>query len=315
MSKLNKEYPAPHPAIAWQDGEIVPWEECVVHVRTQAGFFGANIFEGVRAYWNEAEERMYVFRLDEHLIRLAQSMKIMRMRSPYSLEDLKAATLNLFRECDFRQHGQANIVSCFGFPPPGDPLSPESSVGANITAVPMGRSPKTQSGVTAGISSWRRIPDDAMPIRIKIGSNYQNGRLAQNQVSDAGYEMALLQNGQGKICEAPGACVFMLRDGKLITPPLNSDILESITRETVMQLVAEYMDVEIVERDIDKSEIYLADELFICGSIIEVTPLTSVDGIEINDAQPGEVTRKIQQLYFDAVEGRLKESELWCTPV
>ena len=315
MGNINSNYPAPHPDIAWQDGNIVRWEDCVVHVRTQAGFFGANIFEGIRAYWNSSEERLYVFRLDEHLKRLHQSMKIMRMISPYSSDELKMATLNLLKQCDFRQHAQANIVSCFGFPAPGDPLSANARVGANITAVPMGRSVKTETGLSAGISSWRRITDDAMPIRVKIGSNYQNGRLAQNQVSDAGYEMALLQNSNGKVCEAPGACIFMLRDGQLITPPLTSDILESITRDTVLELAKRYTNLNVVERDIDKSELYLADEAFICGSIIEITPITSVDGIQINQAKPGAVTREIQALYFSAVEGRLAESENWCTPV
>lgn len=315
MAGINENYPAQHPKIAWQDGKIVPWDDCVVHVRTQAGFFGANIFEGLRAYWNSDSKTLFLFRLEDHLKRLKQSMKIMRMQSPYSLDNLREATIDLFTRCDFKEHGQANIVVCFGYPAPGDPLSPNATVGAHITAVPMARSPKTGTGVTAAISSWRRLSDDTMPIRIKIGSNYQNGRLAQNQVSSAGFDMALLQNRSGKISEAPGACVFMVREGVLITPPLNADILESITRDTIIIIAKERLGMEVVEREVDRSEIYLAEEVFICGSIAEVLPIISIDGIAIAAGKMGPVTMSLQHAYFDIVEGKSDAYRSWCTPI
>jgi branched-chain amino acid aminotransferase group I len=315
MSRSISAYPASHPPIAWKDGEFVAWEDCVIHVRTQGGFFGANIFEGLRSYWNEDLREMFVFRLEEHLHRLEQSMRIMRMQAPYSRDALRTATLELFRRTNFRSHGQANLVTYFGFPQPGDPLSHKAVAGAHITAVPMGRSPMTERGLTAGISSWRRLSDDTMPIRVKIGSNYQNGRLAQNEVSEAGYDMALLMNRAGKISEAPGACIFMVRDGRLITPPTSADILESITRSTVVTLATERLGLSVVERDIDRSEMYLADEILLCGSIAEILPVNAIDGIAIGSGAPGAITRSLQELYFAAVEGRLPEYRHWCTPV
>lgn len=308
-------YPARHPGVAWMNGEIIQWEDCVLHVRTQGAFFGANIFEGLRAYWNDADQQLYVFRLEEHLTRLFQSMKIMRMQSAFSAEDLFDATLELLKRAEFREHAQANLVSYYGFPEPGDPLSHKTGTGAHITAVPMGRSPFTQNGISVGVSSWRRLADDMMPIRIKIGSNYQNSRLAQNEVAVAGYDMALLLNSSGKVCEAPGACIFMARGGVIYTPPTTADILESITRDTIIQLARTRLNMEVIERVIDRSELYIADEIFLCGSIAEVIPVTSIDGTAIGEGVPGNLTKKLQVAYFQAVEGKLPEFNHWCTPV
>ncbi|WP_285295563.1 branched-chain amino acid transaminase [Aureimonas altamirensis] len=307
-------YPSDHPEYAWLDGQFVKWEDCRVHVRTQGGFFGANVFEGLRAYWNADHEELYVFRLAEHLRRLEQSMKIMRMTPPYTSEELKSAVIGLFARTGLRQHAQANLVVYFGFPQPGDPLASTTPTGAHITAVPMGRSPMTDKGIRAGVSGWRRLSDDTMPIRIKIGSNYQNSRLAQNEVVASGYDMALLLNSKGKVSEAPGACIFALRDGKLITPPTCADILESITRLCVLE-IARVMGVEVVERDLDRSELYLSDEVFICGSIAEIIPVCSIDGITVGDGSPGATTRAIQRAYFDAVECRTNSFTHWCEPV
>ncbi|MEL6201828.1 MAG: branched-chain amino acid transaminase [Pseudomonadota bacterium] len=314
VSPINT-YPSAHPDIAWLDGKFINWDDCRVHVRSQGGFFGANIFEGLRAYWNADHEQLYVFRLDDHLRRLEQSMKIMRMAPPFNTAELKHAALSLFERIGFQEHAQANLVTYFGFPYPGDPLASTSPTGAHITAVPMGRSLKTQTGISAGISGWRRLADDTMPIRVKIGSNYQNSRLAQNEVVAAGYEMALLMNRNGKVSEAPGACIFIIRDDQLITPPTNADILESITRDCVIQIAATKLGIKVVERELDRSEIYLAEEVFICGSIAEITPVTRIDGIAVGSGDVGHVTRSIQEIYFDAVECRIPDLEHWCDPV
>ncbi|MEO1701979.1 MAG: branched-chain amino acid transaminase [Pseudomonadota bacterium] len=308
-------YPSPHPEYAWLDGEFVKWEDCTVHVRTQGGFFGANVFEGLRAYWNDDHQQLYMFRLADHLRRLEQSMKIMRMAAPFSSQELAQAAADLFDKIGFQQHAQANLVVYFGFPRPGDPLASTTPTGAHITAVPMGRSPMTENGISAGISGWRRLADDTMPIRIKIGSNYQNSRLAQNEVVASGYDMALLLNRNGKVCEAPGACIFAMRDDRLITPPTDADILESITRDCVIEIARKKLGLSVVEKDIDRSELYLADEVFICGSIAEIIPVTSVDGIPIGTGGVGDVTSSIQKVYFDAVECRVPEFEHWCEPV
>ncbi|MEO1749772.1 MAG: aminotransferase class IV [Pseudomonadota bacterium] len=289
-------YPSAHPDIAWLDGKFVNWDDCRIHVRMQGGFFGANIFEGLRAYWNADHEQLYVFRLDDHLRRLEQSMKVMRMTPPFSADELKHAAISLLERIGFQEHAQANLVTYFGFPYPGDPLASTSPTGAHITAVPMGRSLKTQTGISAGISGWRRLPDDTMPIRVKIGSNYQNSRLAQNEVVAAGYEMALLMNRNGKVSEAPGACIFALRGDELITPPTNADILESITRDCVIEIATKKLGVPITQRELDRSELYLADEVFICGSFADITPVSLVDGITFGNGDVVNVSRSIQKV-------------------
>lgn len=314
MATNRSQYPSRRPDIAWLNGSFVPWEECVVHGRSQAGFFGANIFEGVRVYWRRDDERMFVFRLDDHMRRLEQSMKIMRMQPAFTCDQLKGAMLALLQRCEFKEHAQVNLVAYFGFPPPGDPLFPTTDTGAHITAVPLGRSPGAAKGITTAISSWRRISDDVMPPRAKVGANYQNSRFAQNEVRQAGFDMAIILNTRGKVAEGPGACLFMIRDGTLITPPITADILESITRDTIMKL-AERSGLRTVERDIDRTELLIADEVFLCGSIAEVLPVIAVDGVAVGAGEVGAVTKRLQQLYFDAVEGRIPELSAWCTPV
>jgi len=174
-------FPAPHPSVAWMDGDFVNWEQCTLHVRTQAGFFGANIFEGLRAYWDEATQKSYIFRLDDHLKRLEQSMKIMRMKSRFDTPTLRRATIDLLSRCEFQAHAQINLSTYFRYSGPGEPLVATEDTGAHITAIPLPRSPKIEKGVAAAISTWRRISDDCIPPRAKVAANYQNSRLAQNE--------------------------------------------------------------------------------------------------------------------------------------
>lgn len=303
------------PRHAWMNGKIIPWDQCVVHGRSQSGFFGANIFEGIRAYWNDDEEQLYIFKMKEHLDRLAASMKAMRMKPPYAAADIAGATAELMRANEFREHVQCNVVAYFGFPTTSEPLNPTDDTGMHITAIRFPRSPKVHQGAAACVSTWRRSSDDSVPSRIKIAANYQNNRLAQTEAVVNGYDVAIFLNREGEVSEGPGACLLMVRGGKIHTPTITADILESITRDTLMTLAREDLGLEVVERDVDRTELYAADELLLCGSIAEVLPVVSVDRIPVGDGEVGAVTRQLQELYFAAVEGRTSGRRPWLTPV
>ncbi|HSN98472.1 MAG TPA: branched-chain amino acid transaminase [Candidatus Nanopelagicales bacterium] len=303
------------PRFAWLNNRCVPWDDCVLHVRTQAVHFGSNVFEGVRAYWSEERGELYVFKLDEHLRRLEQGMKIMRMKPPLATADIARGVVDLLRENGFRENVHMTVTAYFGESDDFDPLFATEDTGAHITAVPFDRVSALSSGITACVSSWRRISDDSVPPRIKVGANYQNSRLAQQEARMNGYHTAVMLNQSGKVSETPGACLMMVRDGRLITPPVTADILESVTRGTLMQIASEDLKIPVIERDVDRTELYLADELIVCGTIAEVVPMISVDRLPVGDGAAGPITRSLRERYFTIVRGGDERYASSLTPV
>lgn len=303
-----------NPEFSWFNGQIVPWEKCVLHARSQSAFWGANVFEGVRAYWNETARQLDVFRLQDHLTRLRASMKCVGMQIAYSDADLIEATLELLRANQVREDTHIVIVAYYDMGPNFDPMCHIEETGVHITAVPMPRSPRFESGASACISSWRRISDDAMPPRIKTGANYHNSRLAQHEATRNGYDTAFFLNHRGTVAEAPGSCVMMLRDGELCTPPGTSGVLEGITVQSVSQLARETLGIETIKREIDRTELYLADEVFIAGTLSEIQPIISVDRQVVGVGDPGPLTRKLQVLYDTSARGGAK-ADGWNLPV
>ncbi len=294
------------------NGELVPYAEARIHAQAVGLRYGANIFEGIRAYWNDEREELYLFRHEDHLRRLQRSMKLMRFEPPWSLRELREPLLTLLRANGFREDlhvWQQVFLAGEGAPDVGGPL------GMSIYCGPRGRVKKSEGGLDGCVSSWARISDAAMPPRIKCSANYHNGRLALLQAKADGYDCTVLLNSRGKVAEAPGACLFIVRDGVPITPPITSDILESITRATLIQLFPEVHELPVQEREIDRSELYVADELFLCGSGWEITPVVSVDRYRIGDGTIGPVTRAIQETYFSVVRGRGELHKDWLTPV
>lgn len=301
-----------HPKFVYLDDRVVPWDEGRVHVASVGFKFGTGIFEGLRAYWNAEKDQGFVLQLAEHMRRLEFSQKFMRFDQILPGAEVGEKILELLRANAFREN--VHIVSTVfvsGFGPP----STTGPIGLSILAAPRHDIPRTGSGCTAHISSWQRVPDTAMPMRVKCNANYQNGRLATLQAQADGYDTAILLNSRGKVAEGPGMCLFMIRDGKAVTPPVTSDILESITRQTVMTLLDEYLGMEVVERDIDRSEFAAADEAFFCGTAWEVTPLVSVDRLPIGDGRIGPKVRRLQEVFFGIATGSLDDHPEWRTPV
>lgn len=297
--------------LIYLDGEFVAWNDAKIHVFSPAVKYGAAAFEGIRGYWNAEKERMYLFRLEEHMRRLELSQRIMRFGQIVPARTMMDATVELIRKNAFRAsvHIRPTVyVAGIG------ESNAQEPVGTFVTAIARETPKKVQVGCRAQISSWQRISDNVMPARAKANANYNNSRYAGLQAAKDGYDAAILLNSRGKLSEGQGMCLFLMRNGVAVTPSITSDILESITRETVIRLLRE-KGIEVQERDVDRSEFFDASEAFFCGTGAEITPIVNVDGDAIGNGVPGEVTRALQSTYFDLAFGRTNPDHEWLTAV
>ena len=294
----------------WMNGKLVPQTEAVLPVNSAAVFYATNVFEGLRAYWNAADGELYAFRLAEHFARLRESMKMMRFTVPYSDMDLYDAVRDVLRGNEVQEDVHMHLVAYVG----GAGLDATSPTGLYINPRRRGRITEG-AGLRCCVTSWQRTSDNAIPIRLKSGSNYQNGRLATLQAKADGYDAPIFLNQHGTVAEGSGATFFMVRRGQLLTPPLTSDILESITRTTLVETLAPALGLEVVERHIARTELYVADEAFFCGSGYEITPILSVDRFNLGDGGVGPVTQRLTKTYMDVVRGVDKRFPEWRTPV
>ncbi|MFW5675362.1 MAG: branched-chain amino acid transaminase [Acetivibrio ethanolgignens] len=298
----------------WLNGEILSLPDAKINVLSPTAQFGANVFEGIRCYWNEEEQQLYAFRLEDHYRRLKKSMKLFRMEEKYTEEELKNALLDVVRANDYRENiavRQTVFIDGFGSWGSGGP------VGMFVAPVPKGKlsAEYNKKGLNCCISSWERISDRNLSPRIKVGANYINSRMAQMEAKENGYDSAILMNHLGKIAEGPGSCLFMVRDGVLITPPVTASILESITRDTVMVLAKEVLNIPVMERDIDRTELYICDEAFLCGSAMEITPILKVDGYVVGDEKAGKLTQQLHENYLEVVLGKNENYRRWITKI
>ncbi len=298
----------------WLNGEIVRLSEANINVLSPTSQFGANVFEGIRCYWNDEKKQLYAFRLLEHYKRLKNSIKMFRMDDKYSLDDFTTALVDVIRANEYKEDiavRQTVFVDGFGN------WSSRGPVGMFVAPIPKGRTlPADKKGLRCCVSSWERISDRNMSPKVKVGANYINSRMAQLEALENGYDSAIFMNNAGKIAEGPGSCFFIIRDGKLITPPCSASVLESITRDTIIRLAQEVLNILTIERDIDRTELYICDEAFLCGSAVEVVPVTNIDGYDIcGDHVDSPLTLKIQTAYLDAVCGKFPSYERWLTPI
>lgn len=296
----------------WFKGEILNVNDAKINILAPTSQFGLNVFEGIPAYWNSDENQLYVFRLEDHLKRLERSMKLIQIKPPYTKDQIKRAIIDTIKENEYDENlSIRTTVFVDGFGSWGS----EEPSDLFVAPIPRGRTAAeyNKKGLHCCITSWRRIDDTVLSPRIKCGANYINSRMGQREALRNGYDTCIFLNNQGKIAEGPGSCFFMIKDGKVITPALTDSVLESITRDTVIK-IAEESGLEVQERTIDRTELYTADEAFLCGSAMEITPVYSVDRYEItNDA--GEITKMLHKKYLDIVMGKNKDHTEWVTPV
>jgi len=304
-----------NPKFLWRSGEMVEWDKATVHI-SQLGWTAiSSVFEGIRAYWNDDRQELYIFHLDTHLKRLARSMKIMRMTSPFPNEELKDAIASLLKANEFRADAYVQPLAYFGGGIPGYLAVLERPGEIVITARPSASGLDESKVVSCNISSWNRISDNVMPPRAKAITNYQNSRYVSTESRANGYDFGIILNAQGKVSEASYACIFIVRDGVAITPPISAGILESITREVVKDLLEKDFGVPVVERDVERTELYIADEVFICGTAVEVQAVGSVDKYQVGDGETGPVVAKLREQFQSVVKGEHPRHADWCTPV
>jgi branched-chain amino acid aminotransferase len=293
------------------DGKIVPFDDAKVHISTPAVKYGATAFEGIRGYWNEGKKQLYIFRCAEHMQRLLQSAYLMGMQGiDTTVSQMNALLVELLRMNEIRQ--DVHIRPSFFVVGDGGAQS-RGPVSFGIVVVPMKR--WSDKPYKLAISSWRRIEDNVMSPRIKCAANYENGRMAIIQAEEDGYDGVLMLDAQGNVTEEPRACFFMVRRGAPITPRITDDILESVTRDTLIQLLKQEMKLETQERAIDRTELYVADEAFLCGTGLEVTTVAKVDRFQIGNGQSGPVTSALRTLYMATTRGENSVHPEWRLPV
>ncbi|HEY7033172.1 MAG TPA: branched-chain amino acid transaminase [Thermomicrobiales bacterium] len=307
--------PGTHPTYLWLNGERIRWEDGTIHVSELGWSTIGAVFEGIRAYWNEDDGELYVFRLREHLERLARSMKLVRLPLRYSIDELTAAVADLLRANEARADTYIFPLAYTANSYTSRYDRPDVQTALQILTRPMPSHLGSGLKMKARISSWRRISEDVMPPRVKNLSNYRNSQLARMESLLDGYDTTLIINHQGKVAEGPGACVMLVRDGKLITPDLTSGILESITRDALIVLAREELGIPVEERVVDRTELYVADEVFLCGTAAEISPVVSVDKYDIADGEIGPVTRELEDLFARVLRGREPRYAHWRTPV
>jgi branched-chain amino acid aminotransferase len=284
----------------WMNGKLIPHAEAKIHVLTPAAKYGATVFEGICAYRAAEGGRTHVFRLPEHLDRLQDSMRIMRFEAEYPNATLTDIVLQVLRA---NGHEGDSHIRLSAWVDGEGAVYATSPIGLMCASVPRPARTLEQRAVQACVSSWRRIDDRSMPPRVKAAANYHNSRLAQLQARADGYDEALFLSNDGKVAEGWGACLFIVRDGVVHTTPITGGILESVTRDTVIRLLRDQLGMEVHERLIDRTELYVASEAFLCGSAYEVTPIRSVDRIPLKAGTPGPVTRAAWAAYEAAVRG------------
>jgi branched-chain amino acid aminotransferase len=303
--------PQASPQYLWMNGQLVPYQDATIHVSTAAAFYATNVFEGIRIYWNGDKQEAYAFRLREHFTRWFESMKMMRFSVPYTPADLEEALREVIKGNNFKEDVHGYLVAYVD----AEGLTATTPVGVYLNFRRRGRIAEASNGMHCCITSWVRTSDNAIPIRLKCGANYQNGRLASLQATVDGYDGPIFLNSQGHVAEGSGASFFMVRKGEVLTPPATADILESINRVTLMQLFKEEMGLTVKEQEIDRTQVYVADEAFFCGSGYEVTPILSVDRFSVGDGQPGPITQEILQHYLRIVRGTTDKHTEWRTPM
>lgn len=297
---------------AFFEDEFVPMEKAKVSIASHAFNYGTGCFGGIRAYWNDDDKQLYAFRLRRHFQRFLDSARLMCIAVPYSVEELSEIALELLRREDYHQDCYLRPMA---FKATADitPRLYDLDDALAMYTRPQGNYIKLE--VRAAISSWRRVDDNSIPARGKITGSYINSAFAHSEAYWNGYDEAIVLTEDGHISEGSAENIFMIRHGKLITPSVMDNILEGITRATVMELASKELGIEVLERTIDRSEIYLADEAFFTGTGAQVAAIVEIDHRPLGDGGTGPITRKIQELYFRTVRGRNPKYMQWLSPV
>jgi len=306
--------PMEHGPFAYFNGKVVPIEDANVNVMTHSFNYGTGIFEGIRAYWNADDEQLYVFRMREHYDRMWRNFNLFKIDVGMTVDEVCDLTCELARKNAFKRDIYIRPV---GYKAAYEltPKFNDVADGFTIYIIALGDYVDTTGGLRVAVSSWRRIADNAIPNRMKACGAYINSALAKTEASEAGFDEAIMLNDDGMVAEGSAMNLFIVRDGTLITTPVTANILEGVTRATILQLAAEDLGIPVVERSINRTELYITDELFFAGTGAQVAPITELDRRPIAGGAIGPITTRMQELYFRVVQRRVSARADWCTPV
>ena len=302
------------PKYAFFKGKIVPMEEAKISVMTHAFNYGTAVFGGLRGYWNDDEEQLFVFRPHDHFERFIQSAALLRIDTGYSESEWVEILNELLRTEGFRENCYIRPLAYKSSELIGVRLS-DIDDAVTMFAQPFGSYVKNEVGTHVCFSAWRRIDDNAIPARGKIAGAYANSALIKADALLAGYDEALVLNNDGHVSEASAANVFIVRRGAVITPPVQANVLEGITQRSLITLMRDELGLEVIERDIDRTEVYIADEVFLCGTGVQIAAVTRVEHRPIGSGEMGSITGQLRELFFDVVSGRVAKYRHWLEPV
>ncbi len=301
-------------AFAYFNGAYVPTEDAKVSIMTHALNYGTGLFEGIRGYYVQEANNILIFRLKEHVDRMVRNFNVLCMEVPEDAAKIEEICVEVVRKSGFRE-GVYIRPMCY---------KSELSLGPKLRGVEssfccyiikLGDYCDIESGLDIAVSSWRRLSDNAIPSRVKATGSYLNSSLAATDAKQSGFDEAIFLREDGTVAEGSAMNLFMVMNGKLITPPPTADILVGITRNTIIELAREELGLEVIERPIGRTELYVCDELFFSGTGAQVAPIRSVDRRVIGSGMPGPISKKLQDVYFNVVQGRLPKYRAWCTPV
>jgi len=304
-----------NPKYAFFEEKIVPIDQAKVDIRTHSLQYGTGVFEGIRSYRNEKTKTNYVFRMQDHYRRLIKNSKIIMIKIKYSVKELCDITIELLKKENYTEDAYIRPFAYNSGLKIGPKLI-DNKQDLFIYSIPLGEYLDTSRAISVCISSWERVSDNAIPPRAKISGSYVNAALQKTEALLNGYDEALVLTTDGKhVSEGSAMNVFMVKNNTLITPPVTDDILEGITRDTVIKLAKDNEGIEVIERPIDRTELYTADELFFCGTGAQISPIGYVDKRTVGNGEMGPITKKLQKLYFRVVKNEVSRYSDWCLKI
>jgi len=314
-SKAVTKKPATHPNTwVFFDGEFGRYNDHKLGLMTHALHYGTGCFEGIRAYWNDKQQQLHLLHAPAHYERLRRSANVMRMTVPYSTEELVNITVDLLRRNQFKSDVYVRPLLYASSEEIGVRLH-DLQHNFFIYATPFGKYVEIEVGIRCMVSSWRRVPDQSLPARAKITGSYAQSALAKSEAVESGFDEAIVLTVEGHVSEGSAENLFMLKDGVFVTPPVTDDILEGVTRTLLMSLIKDALGKPVVERSIDRTELYTCEELLLCGTGAQISPVIEVDRRPVGSGKVGEFTQELQSIYFGAVRGELAKYKDWTLPV
>ena len=314
-SKAAVKKPEVHPNTwVYHDGEFGRYHDVRLGLMTHALHYGTGCFEGIRAYWNAKQEQLHLLQAPAHYDRMRRSANVIRMELPHSTEELVDITIEVLRRNEFKSDTYIRPLLYASSEEIGVRLH-NLKHSFFIYAIPFGKYVEIESGIRCMVSSWRRLPDEALPPRAKITGSYAQSALAKSEAVESGFDEAIVLTMDGHVSEGSAENLFMYKDGVFVTPPVTDDILEGVTRTLISELIKEELGKTVVERSIDRTELYTCEELLLCGTGAQISPVVEVDHRKVGNGRVGEFTQELQNIYFGAVRGDTPKYKDWTIPI